>query len=1171
MNIEDISNIQTYTTKSFDTSKKKESQEIEEEDEVLSYSFPGVEGDGGAQVLQSFGGISSVISSFSDTELDDYSDSEEEDDDDDSFSEDYGADDAAGYESAASDVDFAEVATSISRDKLLVEQDEIRNKLLAERNSVSEEKRERLKQLCNQVQASDGHTITAEDIAELYDYPLDKFQQIAINGFLKGSSLVVCAPTSSGKTLVAEAAAAATLARGKRLFYTTPLKALSNQKLRDFRVLFGEENVGLLTGDAAVNREAPILIMTTEILRNMLYQSVGSIEEGGRLMDVDVVVLDEVHYLSDISRGTVWEETVIYCPKEVQLICLSATVANPEELAGWISQVHGPTELVTSSKRPVPLVWHFSTRSCLLPLLSDEGTGMNMDLHLRAQRQDSSPVNGHGRRHLKGFLWGELEQELSYDEIQNLRRRQVPQIRTTLFQLKEREMLPAIWFIFSRKGCDRAVHYLHQDVQLLSTDEEREIRKALVAFGAKHPEALRELGVRPLLRGIAAHHAGCLPTWKSFIEELFQRGLVKVVFATETLAAGINMPARTTVLASLSKRGDNGHALLSSNSMLQMAGRAGRRGIDKQGHVVVVQTPFEGAEDCCRLLFAGSDPLVSQFTATYGMALNLLAGERIIKPDGSIIRRGRTLEEARALIEQSFGNYVGSEVMVAARQKVAQLQQEIARLEKETTKDSANSLESRLTKDELQEYTMLKEGVQEAKRMMRELRREVEVLRADMVDPLLENCSDCHPPFICLNYFEQQTGKESLVPALFVGKVPRPSYIDSLVQSETKAAQSQEPEGDRDDDYPELEGFMSTSHYTALGSDNCWYMFTAKSVKSVHQNDLNFGVPTSPDEKPVRAILNEKLRISTRSWESLGRTGSGLLSSVCSSESSMDTWAWGCQVPLLSELSVAHEVSLDLVKAERRLSDQRKLVSKLRKQLRATQGHRETKLLMGLQKMQIEKISRLQAKTARISARISQMQPTGWKEFLQVVKVLQEVGAIETDSHSLLPLGEVAAAVRGVNELWLAIIFTSETLLSLDAPQLAAVCASFVSEGIKARSKEGPSSIYNASRDVHNCVAATEEMSTVIQKLQTRHGVQIPIEVDTQFAGLVEAWAAGVTWKELMSQCGMDDGDVARLIRRSIDLLAQIPHLPHVDPGLAKTAKAAAHVMDRPPISELIG
>jgi metal-responsive CopG/Arc/MetJ family transcriptional regulator len=165
----------------------------------------------------------------------------------------------------------------------------------------------------------------------------------------------------------------------------------------------------------------------------------------------------------------------------------------------------------------------------------------------------------------------------------------------------------------------------------------------------------------------------------------------------------------------------------------------------------------------------------------------LAQGERIIKPDGSIIRRGRTLEEARALIEQSFGNYVGSEVMVAARQKVAQLQEEIARLEKETTKDSANSLESRLTKDELQEYTMLKEGVQEAKRMMRELRREVEVLRADMVHPLLENCSDSHPPFICLNYFEQLTGKESLVPALFVGKVPRPSYIDSLVVSKLQA------------------------------------------------------------------------------------------------------------------------------------------------------------------------------------------------------------------------------------------------------------------------------------------------------------------------------------------------------------------------------------------------
>lgn len=194
----------------------------------------------------------------------------------------------------------------------------------------------------------------------------------------------------------------------------------------------------------------------------------------------------------------------------------------------------------------------------------------------------------------------------------------------TLKQLKYRGMLPAIWFIFSRKGCDTAVRYV-EDLQLLSDEEQRQVYESITTFRKEHPDAVRESSVSSLLCGFASHHAGCLPLWKSFVEELFQKGLIKVVFATETLAAGINMPARTTVLSSLSKRGDSGHALLSSNAMLQMAGRAGRRGLDEEGHVVLVQTPFEGAEEGCKILFAGPDPLVSQFTASYGMVLNLLS------------------------------------------------------------------------------------------------------------------------------------------------------------------------------------------------------------------------------------------------------------------------------------------------------------------------------------------------------------------------------------------------------------------------------------------------------------------------------------------------------------------------------------------------------------------
>ncbi|CAK9185732.1 unnamed protein product [Ilex paraguariensis] len=251
--------------------------------------------------------------------------------------------------------------------------------VLETKSKFEEFKWQRVQRICNEVREFGEDIIDVEELASIYTFRIDKFQRLAIQAFLRGSSVVVSAPTSSGKTLIAEAAAVATVARGKRIFYTTPLKALSNQKFREFRETFGDSNVnvGLLTGDSAVNRDAQVLIMTTEILRNMLYQSVGMVSSGSGLFHVDVIVLDEVHYLSDTSRGTVWEEIVIYCPKEVQLICLSATVANPDELAGWIGQIHGKTELVTSSKRPVPLNWHFSTKTAMLPLLDEKGTSIN--------------------------------------------------------------------------------------------------------------------------------------------------------------------------------------------------------------------------------------------------------------------------------------------------------------------------------------------------------------------------------------------------------------------------------------------------------------------------------------------------------------------------------------------------------------------------------------------------------------------------------------------------------------------------------------------------------------------------------------------------------------------------------------------------------------------------
>lgn len=285
-------------------------------------------------------------------------------------------------------------------------------------------------------------------------------------------------------------------------------------------------------------------------------------------------------------------------------------------------------------------------------------------------------------------------------------------------------MLPAVWFIFSRKGCDAAVQYL-EDCRLLDECETSEVELALKRFRIQYPDAVRVSAVKGLRRGVAAHHAGCLPLWKSFIEELFQRGLVKVVFATETLAAGINMPARTAVISSLSKRGDSGRVQLSSNELFQMAGRAGRRGIDEKGHVVLVQTPYEGPEECCKVLFSGLQPLVSQFTASYGMVINLLAvrysslslldsfyfnftilclilqGAKVTRRSSDldeikVSRAGRTLEEARKLIEQSFGNYVGSNVMLAAKEELARIEKEIETLTSEISEEAIDRKSQKL-------------------------------------------------------------------------------------------------------------------------------------------------------------------------------------------------------------------------------------------------------------------------------------------------------------------------------------------------------------------------------------------------------------------------------------------------------------------------------------------
>ena len=449
----------------------------------------------------------------------------------------------------------------------------------------------------------------------MYEFPfeLDDFQKDACNYIDNGKSVVVCAPTGAGKTVIAQHAIHRALEEGTRIFYTTPLKALSNQKFYDFSEKYGSDKVGLLTGDTSINRNAQIVIMTTEVFRNMLYgTNFGAVADN--MKDVKYVVLDEVHYMNDEQRGTVWEESIIYCPTNVQIIALSATVANADELTGWINTVHSKTELVDTNFRPVPLRFFYfdsSQPDKLLPLLTPSG-------QLNKKIKPEKKLWGHNRKKQRSFV---------KDIVRNL---------------YNQDMLPALYFTFSRKKCDEQMEKC-AGLELVTKGERAQIRQFINDYIAENPHLYNNKHIEYLLCGVASHHAGLLPAWKNLVEKLFQKGLIKVVFATETLAAGINMPARSTVISSTSKRTDSGHRMLTASEFLQMSGRAGRRGMDEIGYVTVVGTQFESPEEVAELVLSDANPLESRFSPSYSMVLNLL--QRF------------SLEEAKELILKSFGYF----------------------------------------------------------------------------------------------------------------------------------------------------------------------------------------------------------------------------------------------------------------------------------------------------------------------------------------------------------------------------------------------------------------------------------------------------------------------------------------------------------------------------------
>ncbi len=888
-------------------------------------------------------------------------------------------------------------------------------------------------------------------LESLFPFPLDPFQLEAIDALNQGHSVVVSAPTGSGKTLVGEYAIHRALAHGQKVFYTTPLKALSNQKLRDFRAQFGAENVGLLTGDLSLNREARIVVMTTEIFRNMLYAEADDHDDP--LENVEAVVLDECHYMNDSQRGTVWEESIIHCPPPIQLVALSATVANAGQLTDWIDRVHGPTQLVLSDFRPVPLAFSFCSAKGLHPLLNDEGTGLHPNCKVwRAPKG--------GQR--KGPKTAKPPQP------------EAPPLGFVVAQMAERDMLPAIYFIFSRRGCDKGVRDLGKAC-LVNPEEQARIKARLDAYIAATPEAVRDGGhADALLRGIAAHHAGVLPAWKELIEELFQQGLIKVVFATETLAAGINMPARTTVISALSKRTERGHRPLMGSEFLQMAGRAGRRGLDTQGYVVTVQSRFEGVREAGQLATSPADPLVSQFTPSYGMVLNLL--------------QRYDLAKAKELVERSFGRYLATLDLVEDEARIAELMGQLDRLE-----DGSGDVPW----EDFEDYEKQRARLREERRILRILQQQAEETLAHELTLALQFSSEG-----TLVSLKAPQLKGRVTPAVIVEKVKGSGQFPLLL---------------------------------CLTDENLWVLLPCNAVVSLHAelSCLQVGQVDPPLLRHAGELRH-------------GDQASGGLALA------------------VGHMANRHDMSTPQYDLAGEVQAHAQLVHHLEEDLELHPAHRwgDRKQLKKHRRRMEELHDEIGERQRLLHFRSNRH----WDTFLALIEILRFFGALAgEDGLDPTEVGRTVAALRGDNELWLGLALMSGHLDELDPAQLAAVFEAISTEVNRPDLWCGYPPPPQAEEALHDLRGLRREL----ERQQERAKVTVPIWWEPELTGLVHAWAKGTSWSNLIANTSLDEGDVVRILRRTVDLLAQVPYCEAISEQLRTNARAALKAINRFPVCEI--
>jgi len=848
-----------------------------------------------------------------------------------------------------------------------------------------------------------------------YPFPFDDFQVEACRAIAAGQSVIVSAPTGAGKTLVAEFAIQAALETGKRIAYTTPLKALSNQKFGDFTRAFGADVVGILTGDVKVKPHGRVLVMTTEILRNMFYSDFLT---GGGLAELGWVVLDECHYMGDEGRGTVWEEIIVNAPANVRLVALSATVANVKEIADWISIVHRPIVPIYHPHRPVPLSYAVAD--------------------LAGEIHEFDKVRT-GRARVIG------DERHGPDQRGRWYSRRVVDPVVLIEAMEGRGWLPAIYFIFSRVGCERALEdVLTEGRALLTSEQQREVDRAIGEAREESPSigdsVLNQMVFRALRLGFGLHHAGILPSLKRLIERLFERGLCKVVFATETMSLGIHMPARAVVLQGLTKRTERGFRSLTHNELTQMAGRAGRRGIDAEGKCIIALDARDGLEDVIRVVDGSPEPIESQFKLGYGSVALLLAS-------------GMEVAALRRRIEASFGQYQNLK-------RIREVEAEVGRLESALA-------EARTFAAPCGDFPRIGR--------YRRARQEVEARR---------RASGRGPGSRQRGIVEAEPGRLALV-----RRKGTPSLAVIL-------------------------GIHSIRGHRvlvdALLPHGAVVRLKAGALKQIFWSTPPVAIPRdgSRDPRRLRHLAHQIQGLDVREMIERDRRESP-------------------------------EAALGAIECHR---------CPWGSTTRCDQAWRD--------------VERLTERLAQRRQALDALRNTYWQEFLRVVEVLEQFGAVR--DRVLEAKGRLIAGLRHDNELLVAEIVARGLLSDLTLAEAAAVCSALSEE-----SRSGEPMIargFLRSRPkLRRRLEQLIQVAEAVGEAQRQRHLPMPIAVHPGFMPSVFRWASGDDdWAGIVQESfGGHEGDLIRAMRRLIDVLRQLGESADVPGPTARLLLEAARVIDR--------